>query len=172
MNLDEYIVKARTTALYPDLGSNIYYPTLGLAGECAEVFDKVHFDAQGDEIVKELGDVMWYVANVSTELNVVDTLETCEPSFIGSELDVCTFMVISCGRICEAVKKTMRDTTDGVMPEKKLETVMFELNQIIMYVGIIAEMYDSSIDAVCQINIDKLFSRKERGVLTGDGDNR
>jgi NTP pyrophosphatase (non-canonical NTP hydrolase) len=172
MKLVEYIEKARTTALYPDLGSNIYYPTLGLAGECAEVFDKVYFDAQGDEIEKELGDVMWYVANVATELNIVDALESTAPSFIGSELEVCTFMVISCGRICECVKKTMRDTTDGVMPEAKLETVKFELNQIIKYVGIIAEMYDSSIVDVCQTNIKKLFSRKERGVLTGDGDNR
>ena len=32
MDLDNYQHRARSTALYPDRGTNILYPTLGLCG--------------------------------------------------------------------------------------------------------------------------------------------
>jgi hypothetical protein len=41
MDFTEYQNKARQTAIYPDKGSNIYYPTLGLAGETGEVCEKI-----------------------------------------------------------------------------------------------------------------------------------
>ena len=78
MNLHEYQTKSRETALYPDLGNNFVYPTLGLAGEAGEVADKVKKvirDKNGvfgiEEKIQlklELGDVLWYVAQISTEL--------------------------------------------------------------------------------------------------------
>ena len=80
MNLNEYQKKSRATALYPDLGNNAIYPTLGLAGEAGEVADKVKkiirdkngiFDQLSkNEIKLELGDVLWYVAQLSTELGI------------------------------------------------------------------------------------------------------
>ena len=78
MNLNEYQYQARKTALYPNVGSNPIYPTLGLAGEAGEVADKVKkvirdnqgkFDDFAREAIKlELGDVLWYVAQLSSEL--------------------------------------------------------------------------------------------------------
>tara|TARA_B100000700_G_C14569686_1_gene635003 strand:+ start:339 stop:668 length:330 start_codon:yes stop_codon:yes gene_type:complete len=78
MNLNHYQDKSRTTALYPDVGNNPIYPTLGLAGEAGEVADKVKkilrdrsgiFDSESKEAIKlELGDVLWYVAQLSSEL--------------------------------------------------------------------------------------------------------
>ena len=41
MDFKTYQKKARETALYPDLGSNFIYPTLGLVGEAGEVAEKV-----------------------------------------------------------------------------------------------------------------------------------
>ena len=41
MEFDLYQIKARETALYPNLGSNNIYPTLGLVGEAGEVAEKV-----------------------------------------------------------------------------------------------------------------------------------
>ena len=33
MNFETYQINARKTAIYPNLGSNYVYPTLGLVGE-------------------------------------------------------------------------------------------------------------------------------------------
>ena len=80
MELNAYQVSARSTARYPDVGSNPTYPTLGLCGEAGEVADKVKkvmrdrngvFDAETREAIKlELGDVLWYVAQLATELGL------------------------------------------------------------------------------------------------------
>ena len=79
MDFKTYQKKARETAQYPDLGSNNIYPTLGLVGEAGEVADKVKkvirdkngiFDNESKlGIKKELGDVLWYISNLCTELN-------------------------------------------------------------------------------------------------------
>ena len=41
MELNEFQKNARKTALYPNVGNNFIYPTLGLTGEAGEVADKV-----------------------------------------------------------------------------------------------------------------------------------
>ena len=78
MNLSEYQKKASTTALYPNAGQNLYYPALGLGGEVGEVLNKVkkvmrdHGGTVTDEyremLRNELGDVLWYVAALASEL--------------------------------------------------------------------------------------------------------
>ena len=78
MELNDYQRESRKTALYPDVGANAIYPTLGLVGEAGEVADKVKkilrdkkgvFDKESKDAIKfELGDVLWYVAQLSTEL--------------------------------------------------------------------------------------------------------
>ena len=79
MEFDSYQIKARKTAMYPDLGSNNIYPTLGLVGEAGEVAEKVkkvlrdkngNFDIESKEAIKkELGDVLWYLSNLCSEFN-------------------------------------------------------------------------------------------------------
>jgi len=80
MNLDEYQREARKTAVYPNIGNNFIYPTLGLCGESGEVAEKIKKiirDKNGQlttetkgKLKKELGDVFWYLANLATELNI------------------------------------------------------------------------------------------------------
>ena len=80
MDLNQYQQRARSTALYPDVGNNPIYPTLGLTGESGEVADKVKkvirdkdgvFDQETREALKlELGDVLWYVAQLASELGL------------------------------------------------------------------------------------------------------
>lgn len=77
MTLNEYQVGAHKTR---DIGNTpkILYPALGLGGETGEVLDKlkkVLRDKQGKiskddikEIAKELGDVLWYVAELAFDL--------------------------------------------------------------------------------------------------------
>ena len=80
MNFNDYQKKARRTAIYPDKGKNFVYPTLGLMGEAGEVAEKMKKVIRDDggkinkekrlEMKKELGDVLWYIANLSFELNL------------------------------------------------------------------------------------------------------
>lgn len=78
MKFSEYQEKSRVTALYPGVNNNYIYPTLGLVGEAGEIANKIKKiqrdkggvldDATKKEIVKELGDVLWYISQIATEL--------------------------------------------------------------------------------------------------------
>ncbi|HOS88239.1 MAG TPA: nucleoside triphosphate pyrophosphohydrolase family protein [Candidatus Pacearchaeota archaeon] len=80
MTFEEYQNESRKTAIYPNLNNNFIYPTLGLAGEAGEVVEKIKKAIRDDngivseerkiEIAKELGDVLWYVANLAKELDL------------------------------------------------------------------------------------------------------
>lgn len=79
MELSEYQQLARRTAQYPR-EAWLAYPALGLAGEAGEVAEhakKAIRDDGGEvseqrreAIAKELGDVLWYVAQIATELEL------------------------------------------------------------------------------------------------------
>lgn len=80
MQFNEYQEFTASTAVYPNIGNNIVYPTLGLAGESGEVAEKVKkmirdnngaldFETRMN-IAKELGDVLWYVSRVAAELGL------------------------------------------------------------------------------------------------------
>ena len=77
MTFEEYQKEAQKTALYPE-AYRLVYPALGLAGETGELANKVkkvlrdHGGRLSEEargaIRAELGDVLWYVAQVATDL--------------------------------------------------------------------------------------------------------
>ena len=78
MDFDNYQIKARKTAIYPNKDKNFIYPTLGLVGESGEVAEKIKKvlrDKNGNldddsklALKKELGDVLWYLSNLCDEL--------------------------------------------------------------------------------------------------------
>jgi NTP pyrophosphatase (non-canonical NTP hydrolase) len=80
MNFNDYQTKSRKTAGYPAIGHPVIYPVLGLANEAGEVagkVKKVFRDKDGkineetrDALKAELGDVLWYLAQVATELDL------------------------------------------------------------------------------------------------------
>jgi NTP pyrophosphatase (non-canonical NTP hydrolase) len=80
MDFGEYQERARTTARYPEIGHVVIYPTLGLANEAGEVagkIKKIFRDKDGvisasdrDALSRELGDVLWYLAQVASELDL------------------------------------------------------------------------------------------------------
>ena len=41
MTFNDYQQRAGTTAIYPNIGNNFIYPTLGLVGEAGEVAEKI-----------------------------------------------------------------------------------------------------------------------------------
>lgn len=80
MNFDEYQELVQQTAIYPNQSNNFVYPALGLCGEAGEVAEKVKKAIRDDggvlseerraALVKELGDCLWYISALSTELGV------------------------------------------------------------------------------------------------------
>ncbi len=80
MNFNDYQTKSRKTAGYPAIGHPVIYPTLGLVNEAGEVagkIKKVFRDKEGkiseetrEALKAELGDVLWYLAQVATELEL------------------------------------------------------------------------------------------------------
>jgi NTP pyrophosphatase (non-canonical NTP hydrolase) len=83
------------------------------------------------------------------------------------------------------IKKILRDdydardmehigsiATSAVCTTDKREQLKGELGDILWYVAQAATELGLDLSDVAQANIDKLASRKERGVLQGSGDNR
>ena len=82
MTLDEYQTEARKTATYPYIGGNLNYPIVALCGEAGELAnewkkvlrkqDSLRFPTgfTRDRMLDELGDVLWYVSAVASELGV------------------------------------------------------------------------------------------------------
>lgn len=91
-NFEDYSEQAYSTAQYPNKGSNLVYPAIKLAGEAGETADKIgkhwrnkfspdqepefamsaasYTKEQKEELVKELGDVLWYINAIAVELGV------------------------------------------------------------------------------------------------------
>jgi len=80
MEFKDYQKKARKTAIYPNIDKNYIYPTLGLVGEAGEIANKVkkimrdHDNELSEEMIldlgKEIGDVLWYIAALCSELDL------------------------------------------------------------------------------------------------------
>lgn len=80
LRLNDYQDSATKTAIYPGSGSvaGLTYTALGLAGEAGEVANKVKKiirdnggvldTAHREKVLKELGGVLWYAAQVAKEL--------------------------------------------------------------------------------------------------------
>lgn len=80
----EYSEAVWQFASYPERGNNLIYPALGLNGEAGEVAEKIKklWRNQGEtgasglsaekkeELIKEVGDVLWYVNAMCRELGV------------------------------------------------------------------------------------------------------
>lgn len=80
MNFSDYQKLSRRTAGYPSIGHPVIYPVLGLVNEAGEVAGKVKKifrdkggvigEAEREALKAELGDVLWYIAQVCTELEI------------------------------------------------------------------------------------------------------
>jgi NTP pyrophosphatase (non-canonical NTP hydrolase) len=94
MDFNDYQKQSRATAIYPtleypdeegNLSIGFIYPAMGLAGETGEVLEKCKKILRDDrgipsnekvaDIEKEIGDVMWYIAQLCTEFDL--NMSTC-----------------------------------------------------------------------------------------------
>lgn len=173
MKLDEYQEMATSTAIYP---GTLAYPTLGLCGEAGELSVACK-SVDDDPIHKELGDVLWYVANVAddaglklSEVCARKTFRFTVPTWQWTG-ESCQEICVAAGVVAENVKKTLRDN-DGVLTDDRRYNIQKALKQIVVALANVASKTNSTLEACAKMNIDKLMSRRERGTLKGDGDDR
>lgn len=71
------------------------------------------------------------------------------------------------GEVAEKVKKWQREGD-----QQYLDDLKDELGDVLWYLARLADETELDLDYVAQRNLEKLGDRQERGVLTGEGDER
>ena len=80
-------------------------------------------------------------------------------------------LVGEAGEIANKVKKILRDDY-GVIQSTKIDEIGDEIGDVLWYLANICEDLGIELAEVAEVNLNKLYDRKERGVLKGSGDKR
>lgn len=164
MNWREYQTNAITTATHDTKEKALTCFLFGLLGEWSELEDKINSGSKDDLIKKELGDYVWYLANYAHRMGIT----VIKPEYI-------SFSVYEPWKVIaefqEKNKKWYRDK-NWELDEADMQTVHKYMS--LLY-GFFLEMckaraYNPS--DIFAMNIEKLFDRKKRGVISGSGDER
>lgn len=75
------------------------------------------------------------------------------------------------GEVLGKFKKILRDKAGVLSDDDKVE-ILKELGDVLWYVSVASQLLGSDLETVANKNLEKLASRKDRGVLGGSGDNR
>jgi len=75
------------------------------------------------------------------------------------------------GEVAEHAKKTIRDDGGRVSDERRA-AIARELGDVLWYVAQLASELGLELEDIARENLEKLFSRQSRGVLSGSGDDR
>ena len=75
------------------------------------------------------------------------------------------------GEVQGKIKKILRDD-NGVVEDHHRIALAKEAGDLLWYVSRLAAEIDVSLDYIAQLNLDKLESRRARGVIGGSGDDR
>ncbi len=78
-------------------------------------------------------------------------------------------LVGEAGEVANKAKKILRGDYQA---QEIREQIADELGDVLWYLAMVAYEFDLSLEDIAQANLDKLASRKERGVLKGSGDTR
>lgn len=189
--LEEYHQFTKTTAIYP--GADVIrspealeYLTLAFIGEVGEIGDKykkVIRDNNGilseetkQALSKEIGDVMYYISQMCNTFDVklynlvdvsnLDKIEKNEGIYIATYIRVLAKYV-------GGLSSNVQQYFVGLTGPRKLEDDVYQDIQNIAYALMqLAIRLDLSIEDIIRENMAKLQSRKDRGVISGSGDNR
>lgn len=75
------------------------------------------------------------------------------------------------GEIAEKVKKTIRDRQGKFDEAVKLD-IAREAGDVLWYLAALAHELGMSLEDIARLNIEKIYSRRDRDVIHGSGDNR
>ena len=179
--LRQYQLTAHKTAIYPrrkdpavmaETGG-VVYTALGLCGECGEyyaAFTEFHSNQAGNKqlVIKEAGDVCWYMVEFLAELDIpVDVLINSEAFQTGRACKIGIYYASNCA---ELIKKGIRDA--GRINSDTLTKIIANLQLLWASLNYDLRIMGLSIEEVLETNNKKLLSRLDRGKLQGSGDNR
>ena len=165
MLLSDYEIKIVDFDKYPDASKpHIYF--LGLGGEFGEAVEKVQTNQSEEEIIKEFGDVLWYLTRIASEYG----FSIAELDKNKGEPTKVKTLNGAIGQILEFQKKVIRDK-GGVKVNR--DPVLYGRMLDVMYLFAKKSiLFGHTLEEVADINYNKLKSRHERGAISGDGDNR
>ncbi len=111
-----------------------------------------------------------------TELSMADyqmlAHKTSKNTLVGHPVVYPTMGLTSeAGEVAGKVKKVFRDN-DGIITEEIRQALIAELGGVFWYLAECATQIGATLDEIAINNIEELFSRKQRGVIEGSGDNR
>jgi NTP pyrophosphatase (non-canonical NTP hydrolase) len=75
------------------------------------------------------------------------------------------------GEVQGKIKKLIRDK-NGVLMSEDAKEIALELGDALWYLSMIAAEIGVTLEEIAEMNIKKLESRKERGMIQGSGDYR
>ena len=75
------------------------------------------------------------------------------------------------GEIANKVKKIFRDDGSKLISERR-EMIRKEIGGVLWYLSQVCEEMNTTLSSCAEENLAELVSRKTRGTLNGDGDNR
>jgi NTP pyrophosphatase (non-canonical NTP hydrolase) len=76
------------------------------------------------------------------------------------------------GEVAEKIKKLMRDTDAKILTADQCDEIAKEIGDVLWYCANLAEDLGLDLERVAELNLEKLRSRKDRGKISGSGDNR
>lgn len=177
MTHEEYLEAAKEFATYPE-DKAAEYLLIGLVGEAAELLEAARDYENGVKqkffsfemaerrrslLLKELGDVRWYLTMFSFVVGFEVKYEYKSKDRLLLPSALCNSLSLELGFICNKYKKIMRGETVSIRLN------LIEVHELYFSILEMLEVSSSSIDAM---NIEKLHGRKERGTLQGNGDDR
>ena len=75
------------------------------------------------------------------------------------------------GEVAEKVKKVLRDN-NGKFTDDLRKSIALEISDVLWYASVLAHELGFSLQEIAEMNYEKLRSRRLRGKIHGDGDNR
>jgi NTP pyrophosphatase (non-canonical NTP hydrolase) len=75
------------------------------------------------------------------------------------------------GEVAEHAKKAIRDDA-GTVSDSRRSAMAKELGDVLWYVTQLASELGLELESIARENLEKLFSRQRRGMLSGSGDDR
>jgi len=159
MNLNKFQeLSKRTMPFQGEPKNNIHLEhgltnyAMGLIGECTEVLGAAN---NREAILKELGDVSHYAFGILTFLGEPYNIKPLTYYVVdGSRESIIDKIIILSGEISEQVKKF-------VFHRHELNSfkMIMTLKMLIKNLIFLADKYETSIEEICEMNIDKLKMR-------------